>query len=196
LREIFMDYSKYFWQGEKVRLRPLRPDDAEQIYADTLDSPARQVLQLGIELPSSVEAQRASLEKYADCKDVDGVRVMAIETHDGRYVGGISIHSRNRKNGTFGLGMIISPRQRGKGYGLDAGRILLRYMFHERRYQKCNSACVESNEASIAFHRRAGFVEEGRRRRHLYLNGRFYDDILFGLTREEFDQGLGSSSRS
>jgi len=34
-----MNYSKYFWQGEKVRLRPLRVEDAEQAYIDSLDSP-------------------------------------------------------------------------------------------------------------------------------------------------------------
>jgi pimeloyl-ACP methyl ester carboxylesterase len=27
-----MDYSRYFWQGEKVRLRPLRIEDAEQFF--------------------------------------------------------------------------------------------------------------------------------------------------------------------
>jgi RimJ/RimL family protein N-acetyltransferase len=154
VKEEQVDYSNYFWQGDKVRLRPVTLEDAESCFADSFDSPARQVLQLGMELPSSVEAQREELEKYTDCKDVNGVRVFSIETHDGARVGGISMHTRNRKNGTFGLGMIISPEHRGNGYGVDAGRILLRYMFHERRYQKCNSACVEPFIRKSALSRR------------------------------------------
>jgi RimJ/RimL family protein N-acetyltransferase len=72
---------------------------------------------------------------------------------------------------------------------------LLRYGFHERRYQKANSACLEINTESIRLHQTLGFREEGLRRRHVYTNGRYYDDILFGLTREEFDdmeQAFGS----
>jgi RimJ/RimL family protein N-acetyltransferase len=187
MRENSLDYSRYFWQGDKVRLRPLRMEDAEQSFVNSLDSPTRQVLQLGIELPTSVEKQRAVLEKFADCKDADGVILFVIETLEGVNVGGISFHSRDRKNGTFGFGIVIQRAHRGQGYAHDAVRILLRYAFWERRYQKCNSACVHTNEASIALHTKLGFVEEGRIRRNLFFNGRYYDDVLFGLTREEFD---------
>ena len=30
-------------------------------------------------------------------------------------------------------------------------------------------------------------MEEGRRRRHIFFNGQYHDEILFGITREEFD---------
>lgn len=181
------DYADYFWAGERVRLRGLTEQDAESAFANALDSPGRQALQLGIELPTSVEALRAELAKRANCKDVNGVIVFAIETLDGRKVGGISLHSPSLKNGTFGFGVNVDRPHRGNGYASEAVRILLRYCFHERRFQKCNSACIETNDASIALHRKLGFVEEGRRRRQYYLGGRFCDDMLFGLTREEFD---------
>ena len=184
------DYTNYFWAGERVALRGLTEHDAESAFTNALDSPGRQVLQLGIELPTSIEALRIELGKRAHCKNVDGVIVFAIDNLDGERVGGLSLHSRNPKNGTFGFGINIHANQRGKGYATDAVRILLTYCFHERRFQKCNSACVETNAASIALHKKLGFVEEGRRRREYYLNGQFVDDILFGLTREEFDTML------
>ena len=182
-----MDYSKYFWQGAKTRLRPLRPDDAESSFEASLDSPARSQLQLGIELPTSVAAQREALAKYADCADVDGIIVMAIEDLPGNSVGAISWHSRSPKNGTFSFGISVAAPYRGRGYAEDAARILFRYAFHERRFQKCNSACTEINAESIRLHERLGFVEEGRRRRQFYMNGTFLDDVLFGLTIEEFE---------
>lgn len=181
------DYSRYYWQGEKVRLRPFTTEDAERAYADTLDSPSRRSLQLGIELPTSVEGQKSVLEKYADCRDVDGVIIFGIETLDGEDAGGISLHTRSEKNGTFSFGVSVEREHWGNGYAEDAVRILLRYCFWERRYQKCNSACVDSNAASIRLHQKLGFVEEGRRRRHWFLDGEYRDDVLFGLTREEFD---------
>ena len=183
-----MNYSDYFWQGDKIRLRPSRPNDWEQAHRESFDSPTRQVLQLGIELPQSPEMARQAEEKYANCKDVDGVVIFAIDSLDGETVGGISLHSRNRKNGTFGFGVVIYRPFRRNGYAKDAVNILLRYCFHERRYQKCNSACVHTNQGSIALHKALGFREEGRRRRNFYFNGQYYDDVLFGLTIEEFDK--------
>lgn len=37
-------------------------------------------------------------------------------------------------------------------------------------------------------HRKLGFVEEGRLRRHLFLAGEYRDELMFGMTVEEFHQ--------
>ena len=196
-----MDYSRYFWQGERVRLRPLRADDAEQSFQYLFDSPSRQMLQLGVELPTSLEAQREKLARFADCRDVDGVIIFAVENLEGECVGGVSSHTRDMKNGTFSFGINIYAPYRRRGYAEDAVRILLKYFFWEQRYQMCNSACLEGNDASYHLHRKLGFAEEGRRRRQVFCNGRYYDEILFGLTRDEFDaimqaRGVGNHSHA
>ena len=38
----------------------------------------------------------------------------------------------------------------------------------------------------LALHRKLGFVEEGRRRRAQFMVGRCHDEVLLGLTVEEF----------
>jgi len=181
------DYSNYFWQGEVIRLRPVRVEDAKRNFLASLDSPSRQVLQLGIELPSSPELEEKAMEKYADCKGVNGTIVFAIETHDGEFVGGLSLHSLDEKNGHFSFGVIVHRDHWSCGYAEDAVRILLRYGFHERRFQKCNSACIADNNASIRLHQKLGFKQEGRRRQQVFFNGIYHDEVLFGLTRDEFD---------
>jgi len=184
------ELKDYFWAGKRVRLRPLSETDAEAGFAESFDSETRQLLQLGIELPTSVAAQREKLAEMAKLNKDDGFIVLAIDDLSGTLVGTISMHSWNPKNGTFGFGVSIRRKHRGKGYATEAVRILLQYAFHERRFQKCNSACIEGNEASIALHKKLGFSEEGRRRRNFFMNGRYYDDLLFGLTSDEFDATL------
>ena len=73
MTETTMDYSHYFWQGDKTRLRPFRLEDAELRFSASLDSLTRQAHMGGIELPTSVELQKAKLEKVAGCQDKGGM---------------------------------------------------------------------------------------------------------------------------
>jgi hypothetical protein len=86
VNETGLDTSRYFGQGEKVRLRPLRLEDAEGGFATMLDSPSRQDLQLGVQLPTSLEGLRASLEKWVALQR-PGSRRPAVR-HDGGRVRG------------------------------------------------------------------------------------------------------------
>ncbi|MFM9276905.1 hypothetical protein [Paenibacillus jiagnxiensis] len=56
MREI--DYSEYFWQNEKVRLRAIRPEDWESCYIGAFDTPARRLLECAIELPPTISEQK------------------------------------------------------------------------------------------------------------------------------------------
>ena len=188
MTESTLDYSRYFWQGEKTRLRPFRVEDAGLRFKASLDSPTRQAHADGIELPTSVELQKAWLEQVSGCQDHGGMVLFATENLPGDTIGWISLHSRNQKNGTFSFGIAVYRAYRGNGYAVDAARLLLKYGFWEQRYQKCNSICVHSNEASIRMHLKLGFKEEGRCRRNSFFNGQYHDDVLFGMTREEFDE--------
>ena len=188
MAESTINYSHYFWQGEVTRLRPFRLEDAELRFIASLDSPTRQAHMGGIELPTSVELQKAWLEKVAGCQNHGGMILFVIENLAGDTVGWVLLHSLNQKNGTFSFGVAVYRDHRGHGYAVDAVRILLKYGFWEQRFQKCNSVCAHSNEASIRMHTKLGFVEEGRCRRNSFFNGEYHDDVLFGMTREEFDE--------
>lgn len=184
------DYSHYFWQGESTRLRPWRLEDAELRFMTSLDTPTRQMHQDGVELPTSVELQQEWLEKVAGGSDDDSMIRLAMENLEGITVGWATLHSRDQKNGTFGFGVAVYRDYRGHGYAVDAVRTLLKYGFWEQRYQKCNSVCFHSNQASIRMHEKLGFIQEGLIRRNCFFNGKYHDDVLFGMTREEFDERM------
>lgn len=188
--------NRYFWQGEKIRLRGIHISDWEEWLDDFEDSNAIRLLNWGIELPKSPEVAKAVFSEWADFKNTSNRIMFSIETFDGNLVGGINIHSKDEKNGTFSFGIRINRNHRNKGYGSEALRILLRYGFYELRFQKCNSGCVDINEGSIKLHKSVGFIEEGRQRRTIYMNGQYHDHILFGLTREEFDENEKKHSKS
>jgi RimJ/RimL family protein N-acetyltransferase len=151
------------------------------------DSEAVRMLNAGMDLPKSEQDARAFTERYAEFGHRHERIMFSIETLEGELVGGINIHSMNQRNGTFETGTRIYRAFRGRGYGFEAKLIVLRYAFHELRFQKYNIRCLESNQPMIDHALRLGCQQEGRIRRSVYTDGRYYDDLLFGLTREEFD---------
>lgn len=179
--------GNYFWQVALVRLRATRRSDWEVWRREQEDSEVVRLMEWSVELPKNEANELAMSEEYDDFKSK--LRWMfAVETLDNVLVGFVNLSAPDYKNGTFGMSFCINSQYRHNGYGLDAARIVLRYAFHELRLQKCNSGCVSINAASRALHLKLGFKEEGLRRRSIYMNGRYYDDLMLGLLREEFDE--------
>ncbi len=180
--------SPYYWQGQLIRLRPMHKDDvALWLAEERSDSEAVRFLNYGVTLPKSEHDAQAFAERYAEFGHRDERIMFSIETLDGELVGGINIHSMNQRNGTFETGSRIYRAFRGRGYGFEAKLMVLRYAFHELRFQKYNIHCLENNQPMIRQAARLGCQQEGRVRRHSYTDGRYYDELIFGLTREEFD---------
>lgn len=180
-----LNQCHYFWQGKKVVLRPFRPDDWKTLHLEECDSEAKRVCRPGVPLPQSEQEVKTWVEDL--CKEHTDSFFFAIESLKGEFVGTASLHSRNAQNGTFSYTVYIFKGNRRKGYALDAVRMLLKYGFYELRMQKANSETIETNIAFIKLHEAMGFQVEGRRRSNVYTNGFYYDEVLFGMTREEFD---------
>jgi len=75
----------------------------------------------------------------------------------------------------------------GRGYGTDAIRALLRFAFREMNLNRVWLTTGENNPRALACYRKCGFREEGHLRQDRYLEGRYWDTILMGILREEFE---------
>jgi RimJ/RimL family protein N-acetyltransferase len=187
-------YSNYFWQTDRVRLRGLRPGDAEQKCREWTDSEARSLLEYQLDLPPvSLETYRANFVNACDFKGAPDTLSFAIESTGGEFVGWVNLFVGDGRHGRFSFGISIFREYQRMGYAVEALHLILRYGFNELRCHKCNSACLETNTTSIALHKKLGFVEEGRRREVIFMNGCYHDDILFGLTEQEYRQKIFSN---
>lgn len=179
--------SNYFWQGTKVKLRLLEKDEWKIYFDEQTDSEGIRVYEPGIQLPKTEEILKEWIENRIKTPSNSNISFM-IENLEEEVVGISSLGSRNERNGTFSYSIRIFPNHRNKGYALDTSKIILRYGFYELRYQKANSETIEINTASINMHHSLGFKDEGRRRCNVYTNGKYYDEVLFGITIEEFKE--------
>jgi RimJ/RimL family protein N-acetyltransferase len=178
--------AEYFWQDDTLRLRAIRPDDWEAHYANRFDTPARRLLEAEVELPPTETEAHQFAEEWADFRSTSHRIMFTIESLAGDNLGGINLNSVDERHGTFSIGLQIDRGHRGHGYGTRAMRILLRYAFCEGRLHKFNAAVMEGNTASIRMLEKLGCRAEGVRRQVHFTQGRYVDDILYGLTRDEF----------
>ncbi|MGH3978588.1 MAG: GNAT family N-acetyltransferase [Pseudonocardiaceae bacterium] len=179
------------WRGRVVRLRGLEPADAEAIAELDLETDDQRAADR-VQPPRSHAGYRRWAEQHAHPDPGADEFQLAIESlRSGQLVGTIRTHSTNAVDGRFGYDVAVGRPFQRHGYATDAIRILLRFMFTERRYQKCEAAAYAFSAPSLALHRRLGFVEEGRLRRHHFAAAAYQDVVLFGLTAEEFLAGQG-----
>jgi RimJ/RimL family protein N-acetyltransferase len=176
-----------YWQGKHIRLRGLELADADTLHAWNDDSEMARGLSF-LRPPSSLTSVKNWVtERIKQGAENDEIYCV-IENKAGECVGMINSHHCNQRVGVFQYGVAVRAEHRRHGYAFEAVRMLVRYFFEELRYQKVNVVVYSYNEASIQLHERLGFQPEGRLRRTLYTNGRFHDQLFYGMTREEFKE--------
>ena len=177
----------HFWRGDRVLLRPLEQKDldADAQSATTVDSEADRY-QSEIDFPYSSEPDRTELEKRRKREPGDDAFFWIIENLEGENVGYINTFDCERRVGVFKYAILIRRPYWRRGYASEAIKLVARFYFRELGYQKLTALVYSFNERSLHMHEKLGFVFEGRLRRTVYTNGRHYDTIVFGMTKEEF----------
>ena len=74
----------------------------------------------------------------------------------------------------------------GKGIGTELVKLLLEYGFKELNLHKVVVDVVVPNVSSIRCLEKNGFKLEGTLQKEMYIDGKYYDMLKYGLLREEW----------
>jgi RimJ/RimL family protein N-acetyltransferase len=175
------------WHGHKVRLRAVEPEDWQYFLSWSSDAAQQRAVDR-LYPPQSAAMTQQYAEEQARHRfaDSNGSFRWIIEDLSGQAVGCVVTFDCNPRVGTLKYGISISEARRGEGLGSEAVALVLRYYFQELNYQKANAPIYSFNDGSIRFHERLGFQCEGRLRRMVYTGGEYFDELQYGITREEF----------
>ena len=172
-------------EGKLTNLRPLDIDDLARAYKWIND---REVTKyLAARYPMSRKDEVDCLEKGPSNGFSEGVR-LAIETKDGVHIGNLDLTQVRPEDRKAGMGIMIGEQDYwGNGYGTDAVVTLLKFGFHEMNLNRIWLHAFDFNDRAYACYLKCGFQEEGRLRQHYYAEGRYWDSIVMGILRHEFD---------
>src|SRR5215216_4228908 len=184
------DIQTQLFEGQDIRFGPIDHEKDPEIESKwTHDSEFMRLMELNPARPMSaamIKKQYEKLEKQVD-EDKNLYHFMIRAKADDRLIGKAAVQWIEWTNGNGFLRLGIGAAEdRGKGYGTQALRMLLRFAFAELNLFRVSAIVPEYNRAAIALLKKFGFVEEVRRRQSVERDNQRWDVLVFGLLREEW----------
>ena len=126
---------------------------------------------------------RTDLERiYDNLKDAQW---FFVEKKDGTRIGYMA---HFLAAGEIELGYFIVPAERSKGYVGEAIMIIVDYLFLSKDAVRIQAKADPENIASWKALAKAGFKREGVLRKTFYCRGKWRDDCMYSILREEWKE--------
>lgn len=172
--------------GEHVTLRAWERDDIKVRWeSDQTADAEEQRMRDWHEPPKSLVQREAEFD--AQQAEPDPATVALIIEAEGRVIGDINFFHVETRNRTASVGLSIwRPEDRGRGYGTDAMRALLRWGFAQMNLHRVELSVDPANERALRVYEKLGFEREGLRREAHYADGRYTDDVIMGILGRDF----------
>ena len=172
--------------GEKVRLVELDPERIGELWAKwRLDTEYIRMLDSDPAHIYSAKTSKEWMEKHLDDLLEFEFGIQSLE--DGKLIGSTGLEGNIRTHGEAFVGIGIGePAFRGKGYGTDAMRVILRFGFLELGLHRVSLNVFEYNQRAIRSYQKAGFSIEGVSKKALLRDGKRWDLVWMGILKEEW----------
>lgn len=108
--------------------------------------------------------------------------------YDGNPLGIVNFTQIDRQSKKCYWGFYIGEPHAPKGSGLAMGYLALKYIFEELEFFKLCSEVFSFNKTSINYHKKLGFVEEGRFVKHVLKNGVYEDILAMAIFRDDWEK--------
>ena len=169
--------------GPKIILRPLCVEDAE-FFARWYNE-AVVMFECGFHEPTTLAAERLRIQRP---EDADESWYAIIDKETGRLVGETGLLRMWPHWQRTDMSMIIpDPRDRGRGYGTEAGGLILDMAFNHYKFNRISVGVVERNNRALKYWERLGFRKEGIEEQGYFHNGEFSDFVMMRLLKSEYN---------
>jgi putative acetyltransferase len=161
----------------EVIVRPIRPEDAEGVYALRL---LPSVIDGTLALPSArIVDTRQRLEGYGP--DVHAFVALTV----GQIVGMASLHVGSGKlRHTASLGIMVHDQFQGQGIGRQLLASVLDIADNFLGLIRVDLEVFADNARAIRLYERLGFEHEGRKRKAVWRHGEHADVLIMGRIRQ------------
>ncbi len=164
-------------EGKTVNLRIMEKEDLP-ILLEWVNNP-----EFMGEYAELKQETKAELEKaYDNLKDAQW---FFVQKKDGTKIG-YAAHFISA--GETEIGYFVVPGERRKGYVSEAITIMIDYLFLSKHIVRIQAKADSENIASWRALEKAGFKREGLIRKSVFIRGKWRDDCIYSILREEWEE--------
>lgn len=178
--------------GKIVKLRAIEQGDLTKLHQWANDPETQDGIG-ELHFPSSLDFH----ETWFQSLKLDRLNQrFVVEIPDGNIIGISSIINIDWRNSHAWHGLVIGDSSsRGKGYGVDAIMATMRYAFDELNLERLDGSMIEYNKQSLGTYcgEKLGWKEEGRKKNYFYRKGQFWDQIIVGITKNNYYELIQST---
>jgi len=169
----------------RVYLRALEPDDYKTTIKWRHDDEIWSMVGGPKYFVSSEYERQWILDAISDKKQV---RLGICLKESDKLIGIISILNIDWVNKSArGAYMIGEKEYWNSGLATEAMMLILRFAFFERGLHRISAIILESNIGSIRMCEKCGYKQEGVLRDSVYKSGKFHNQVIMSVLRDEFD---------
>lgn len=174
----------------RLSLRELTAEDVEDVLAIYGDPEATRHLSFEPRTREQVAAlvRGAMVAAGAEPRTEYSLAVASRETGDLIGFARLAMDPHQQRAAT--LGFALRPDVWGQGQGVETVRAVLAIAFSQLDLHRVWAARSPVNTVSEKTLLRAGFVEEGRIRQHVFVHGAWRDSVTYGIVEEEWRAAL------
>ncbi len=168
-------------EGELCRLRAPERNDLPTFVKWFNDYEVTEFLLLGP--PMSMESE----ERWYDGLLNREGKVFSVDTLDGKLIGNVGIQHIDFSDRKADIGIVIGEKDFwSKGYGTDALRVLVGYLFDELNMERVQLFADSRNKRALACYKKVGFKQEGLMRHDRWKDGVYVDDVMMSILRTDW----------
>ncbi|VVC75843.1 Putative ribosomal N-acetyltransferase YdaF [Aquicella siphonis] len=179
--------------GHKIQLRLIKESDLPKLYDAWHDAESR-----GPYYPLALVPEPVFREEFAKNGfwSSDSQRLLIVDDKD-NMLGIIHCAKASTLSDSVELSYFIFDHSaRKKGYATEAVKLLVDFIFNQRRLNRIQILIPAGNDASVRVAEKVHFTHEGIARGAFYLNGEDIDLHIYSLLRKEWAAGKSRSKKT
>ena len=174
--------DKPILKGDKVILRPFKDGDFTYIEECLKDA---EVIKL---TGSDSQYDREFTLNWYNTRNeqIDRLDLAIVDQSQGISVGEVVANLYDEKNHSMNFRILIGPRGRDRGFGTEATRLFINYLFSHTTLKTLTLSVFDFNPRAKRVYEKVGFLVESIDENELEFDGEWIDSINMKLTREDW----------
>lgn len=179
----------------KVNLRKLIISDAEFISKNAKDKDITRYTFV-VAPPFRLKEARRFIKKTQSDIQKKKAYEFGIELKETKeLIGTINLFNIDYKNKNAEIGIWMAKKYWGKGLAWEALSLMLQFGFFNLKLERIQARVLHKNIFAKNLLKRIGFKLEGKLRKKTFFKNRWFDDLIYGILKQNFSQTHWSTLR-